>query len=174
MAKPPDRFLFQGLSPVTSHLPLLENIFLSWGDWTGLFSLFLPLAEHDFNYICDSIIVNVFILCVFILCNYPATKSPRHKKELSSLRSQLEYWNTGILGFGQLGMLVRWKYFLLTWEEVFPKNRILLQKQHSTIPLFHVRGKNSSLKKSPLFSMSCKISETYNYIIILVTSCLGG
>ncbi len=35
--------------------------------------------------------------------------------------------------------------------------------QYSTIPLFHIRGKLSSLKKCPIFSLSCRNSETFNY-----------
>ena len=35
--------------------------------------------------------------------------------------------------------------------------------QYSTIPLFHVRGRNSGLDKNPLFSISCTNSETLNY-----------
>jgi len=34
------------------------------------------------------------------------------------------------------------------------------KNQPSTIPLFHIRGKDSSLNKYPIFSLSCRISET--------------
>jgi hypothetical protein len=35
--------------------------------------------------------------------------------------------------------------------------------QYSTIPLFHLRGKRSNFNKCPIFSLSCKNSETFNY-----------
>jgi len=34
--------------------------------------------------------------------------------------------------------------------------------QYSNIPLFHVQGGNSDLEKIPLFSMSCRNTETVN------------
>jgi len=34
---------------------------------------------------------------------------------------------------------------------------------YSTIPLFHVRGRNSGLEIIPFFSIGCRNSETLNY-----------
>jgi hypothetical protein len=73
----------------------------------------------------------------------------------------LEQWNTGIMGSGRLGQWFVGKT-LLTRELI---NERLPYK--TVIPLFHVRGKNSKLK-IPLFSISCRIADTFNYLTVFI------
>ncbi len=65
--------------------------------------------------------------------------------ELSSLRSQLECWNNGIMGLAKWDIEIRTEFAL---DNEANKRVSFLQYQHSIIPLFHVRAITSSLKKS--------------------------
>jgi len=62
----------------------------------------------------------------------------------------LEYWNTGILGFGKMESWVIVK-FLLTGIKYRNVIFFKLSFQYSIIPIFHIRGKRKNLKKSYTF-----------------------
>jgi len=79
--------------------------------------------------------------------------------ELSSLRSQLECWNNGMMGLGKWDIEIRTEFAL---DNEVNKRVSFLQYQHSNIPLFHVRGINIKPQKIHLISISCRISETLN------------
>ncbi len=75
--------------------------------------------------------------------------------ELSSLRSQLEYWNDGIMGEGGQDHKVKEEKrdncllakLLLTGKLINEKLLLKPTFQYSTIPLFQVQGKDSNPKK---------------------------
>jgi len=74
----------------------------------------------------------------------------------------MEYWNTGIMGSGRLG---QW----FVGKTLFPRKFINERFPYKTIiPIFHhsiIPSARQELKphKSPLFSISCRNTETYNY-----------
>jgi len=76
----------------------------------------------------------------------------------------LEYWKDGILGFGKLGFWFIGKIHLDMGGNMLRNENSPLKStfHYSTIPLFHVRGKNIGPQKISLISASCTISETFN------------
>jgi hypothetical protein len=72
--------------------------------------------------------------------------------------SQLECWNNGIMGSGIRQCWVNGK---LCADDKIKSGQYPFKNQSSTIPLFHIRGKRSRLKKSSIFSLSCRNSETF-------------
>ncbi len=75
----------------------------------------------------------------------------------------LEYWNDGIMGFGQMEY---WDIDNVPLDSEVDKEvsfPIVSTFHHSSIALFHVRGINSKPQKIHLISISCRISETFNY-----------
>jgi len=107
--------------------------------------------------------------------------------ELSSLRSKLQCWNTGMMEYWVLG---NWDVGPL---EILPLEILPLDTggnisknessplettfHYSTIPLFHARpprlsardggqvqGRNILPRKIALISVNCTICETYNYL----------
>jgi len=80
----------------------------------------------------------------------------------------MECWDTGMLEYWVLG---NWdvgtlEKFIADMGGKVSNNKNLPLKitfHHSTIPLFHVRGKNSWPRKTSLISCGCTNSDTFNY-----------
>jgi len=74
----------------------------------------------------------------------------------------MEQWNDGIVGLG------KWVTGKICFDREVKKvsmeiNSLLISTFHySTIPLFHVRGRNSCLEKIHLLSIGCKNFEMFN------------
>jgi hypothetical protein len=66
------------------------------------------------------------------------------------------------MGFGQMGQRLIGKIPL---DSEVDKRVSFPLYQHSNIPSFHVRGKNTKPQKLSLISISCRISETFKRIM---------
>ena len=75
----------------------------------------------------------------------------------------MEYW---VLGDWDVGTL---EEFIVDMGGKVSNNKDIPLKttfHYSTIPLFHVRGKNIWSRKTSLISYSCRNSETLNYFLL--------
>jgi hypothetical protein len=70
----------------------------------------------------------------------------------------MEYWNNGIMDSGIMQYCFIGKIFV---NEKIKNGEYPFKNQPSSIPLFHIRGKRSSLKKYFILSLSCRNSATY-------------
>ncbi|MBA7704350.1 hypothetical protein ES703_113155 [subsurface metagenome] len=84
--------------------------------------------------------------------------------ELSSLRSQLECWNNGKLEYWVLGNCGSGLLENAINKEVNKMRNFHIRSlfQHSSIPLFQVRGNTQQPQKTPLILICCRNSETLN------------
>jgi hypothetical protein len=70
---------------------------------------------------------------------------------------QLEWWNAGIMGSGIMQYWVNGKIFV---DDKIKNSKYPFKNQPSNIPILHIQGKRSSLKKCMIFSLTCRDSET--------------